>query len=101
VKFMMILSSPNEDLDEEDKDEIDTMKAAAAILAILSSQSKIICGKILTCIKSPMETLIWLVANPIIDLQLRGVTIVSNIIRCDQDFARQIVGSPIFEVSIL
>jgi len=98
IKYMMLLSAPPEDLCDDDKEEIDTMKATSGILAILSGGNRVICGKILSCVKNPMETLLWLIANPMVDLQLRGTTIVSNILEIDKDFAEQIVGSPVFEI---
>lgn len=95
---MMMLCYPDDDLCVEDKDDIETMKAASAILAILSAQSRNVCGKIMTCVKSSMEILIWLVANPMVDLQLRGVTICRNIIKCDKEFAERLVGCQLFEL---
>lgn len=96
---MVLLCSPSDDLGMEDTDEIDTMKAAASVLAVLTSQSRKICGRILTDVKDPLSILMWLVANPMIEFQLRGVTIVLNIIKQDKDLAERIVGSPLFEVS--
>lgn len=98
MKFMMMLCYPDEDLSVEDKDDIETMKAASATLAILSAESRNVCGKILTCIKSPLDILIWLVANPILDLQLRGITICRNIIKADSEMAERVVGSQLFEI---
>ncbi|ODN02889.1 Protein unc-45 B [Orchesella cincta] len=98
VKFMMMLCHPDEELTTEDKDDIETMKAASAILAILTATSRVVCGKILTCIKSPLDILIWLIANPVKDLQVRGVTICRNIIKCDKELAERLVGSPVFEL---
>jgi len=95
---MLLLCSPSEDCGEEDKDEIDTMKAAASVLAILTDVSRKICGRVLTTVQDPYSILMWLVANPMIDFQLRGVTIVYNIIKSDEELAKQIVGSPLFEV---
>ena len=92
----MLLCKPEEDCDP-DEDELEMMKAAAGALAILSSNSRVVCGKILTCSNS-IEILLWLVANPLVDLQLRGVAIVGNIIEQDQELAEQLFGSPIFEV---
>lgn len=98
VKYMMMLCYPDEDLSVEDKDDIETMKAASATLAILTTESRVVCGRILTCIKSPLDILIWLVANPIIDLQLRGITICRNVIKMDPEMAERIVGSQLFEI---
>jgi uncharacterized membrane protein (DUF373 family) len=97
---MLLLCSPSEDLGEDDKDEIDTMKAAASALAILTASSRKICGRVLTTVQDPYSILMWLVANPMIDFQIRGVTIVRNIIKSDQELAHQVVGSPLFEVLI-
>ena len=98
MKFMMMLCYPDEDLSIEDKDDIETMKAASATLAILTAQSRLVCGRILTCTKGSLDTLIWLTANPILDLQLRGVTIVRNIIKCDAEMAERLVGCQLFEL---
>ena len=95
---MLLLSSPPEELGDEDKEEIETMKAAAAVLAIVSDGRRAVCGKILTCVKNSLEILIWLVANPIVDLQIRGVAIVRNILAADKELAEQLVGTPVFEV---
>jgi hypothetical protein len=95
---MVLLCSPSDEMGIDDIDEIDTMKAAASVLAILTSQSRKICGRVLTDVKDPFTILMWLVANPMIEFQLRGVTIVLNIIKQDKDLAEQIVGSPLFEV---
>jgi len=96
---MLLLCSPSEDMGDEDKDEIDTMKAAASVLALLTSQSRKICGRVLTSVKDPFTILMWLVANPIIEFQLRGVTIVKNIVKTDKEMAEMVVGSPLFEVN--
>ncbi|CAG7734226.1 unnamed protein product [Allacma fusca] len=97
VKFLMLLSSHNED-EDPDEDDIETMKAASGTLAILSASSRAVCGKILTSTTNPVDTLLWLVANPMIDLQVRGVTIVANVVAMDKEFAEQVFGTPIFEV---
>jgi len=98
VKFFVLLCSPSDDIDMDNEDEIDTMKAAASTLAILTSCSRKVCGRVLTTVKDPLSTLMWLVANPVTDFQLRGVTIVMNIINQDKELAEQIVGSPLFEL---
>ncbi|XP_021950325.1 protein unc-45 homolog B isoform X2 [Folsomia candida] len=98
VKFMVLLCAPSDDLGMEDTDEIDTMKAAASVLAILTSQSRKVCGRVLSDVKDPFSILMWLVANPMLEFQLRGVTIVLNIIKQDKDLAERIVGSPLFEL---
>jgi hypothetical protein len=95
---MVLLCAPSDDLGMEDTDEIDTMKAAASVLAILSGESRKVCGRILSDVKDPFSILMWLVANPMVEFQLRGVTIVLNIIKQDKDLAERIVGSPLFEV---
>jgi len=65
VKYMLLLSSAPEDLDENDREEIETMMAASSVLAIVSDGNRKICGKILTCVKNSLEILIWLAANPV------------------------------------
>lgn len=97
---MVLLCSPDDDLGDQDTEEILILTAAASILAIVSSSSRKICGRILTCVKSSIDSLIWLMANPILDVQLRGVTIIGNIISIDKEFAERLVGTPVFEVCL-
>jgi hypothetical protein len=100
VKYMVLLCAPSDDLGDEDKEEILIITAASSILAIISEASRIICGKIVTCVKSSIESLLWIVANPILDIQLRGVTIIMNIVCMDKEFAEYLVGTPVFEVRV-
>lgn len=97
----MLLSSEPEDGATEDVDDIETMKAASGTLAIVSTGNRAVCGKILRDAPGAIDILLWLVANPIVDLQIRGVTIVRNILDADKEFAEQLIGTPVFEVKFI
>ncbi|XP_075227604.1 unc-45 myosin chaperone [Lycorma delicatula] len=79
---------------EEDEE---TAKAAAGALAMLTSASKKCCKKILE-ISSWLENFQELLANPNVDMQLRGVVIVLNVIHSGKEEAEKIIATNIFDL---
>lgn len=88
LKYMMMLTG------EED---LDTLMAAAGALAILTSSSKKCCEKIFE-IKSWLEILQALLANPNKDVQFRGVCVVKNIMECSKETAEKVIETNIMEI---
>uniref|UniRef100_A0A1A9X234 Protein unc-45 homolog B n=1 Tax=Glossina brevipalpis TaxID=37001 RepID=A0A1A9X234_9MUSC len=88
VKFMALLC------EEEDEE---TAKACSGALAMLTSVSKKCSAKILE-IKSWLEILHILIANPSPEVQHRGVVVVLNMINAGEDIARKIFDTDIMEL---
>lgn len=88
VKFLALLC------EEEDEE---TAKACAGALAMLTSVSKICCSKILM-VKSWLEILHTLIANPSPDVQHRGVVIILNMINAGEEIARKLFDTDIMEL---
>ncbi|XP_076642335.1 unc-45 myosin chaperone [Halictus rubicundus] len=88
VKYLVILC--------EDED-VDTSLAAAGALAMLTSVSKKSCIKIFDS-KDWLESLRFLLANPNLDLQHRGVVIVSNMIKSTKDVAAKLIETDVMEI---
>ncbi|XP_075145406.1 unc-45 myosin chaperone [Haematobia irritans] len=88
VKFMALLC------EEEDEE---TVKACAGSLAILTSVSKKCVKKILE-VKSWLEILHILIANPSPDVQHRGTVVILNMINAGEDIARQLFETDIMEL---
>ncbi|KAM3963852.1 unc-45 myosin chaperone [Aphomia sociella] len=79
------------------EEDIDTVKAAAGALCILTSVSKICCRKLLD-VQPWLETLRCLLANPDKEIQYRGAYIVNNIIKGDKDIAFKIFETDVMEI---
>ncbi|XP_068086823.1 protein unc-45 homolog B [Anabrus simplex] len=88
VKYITLLCS------EED---VETSKAAAGALAILTSVSKKVCRKVFQP-ANWLDILHQLLANPDKDIQHRGVVIVSNMIHSCKDVAEKLVETDITEI---
>ncbi|KAM7364628.1 unc-45 myosin chaperone [Cochliomyia hominivorax] len=88
VKFMALLC------EEEDED---TAKACAGGLAMLTSVSKKCCKKIFD-IKSWLEILHILIANPSPEVQHRGVVVILNLINAGEEFAKRLFETDIMEL---
>uniref|UniRef100_A0A1B0GD98 UNC-45/Cro1/She4 central domain-containing protein n=1 Tax=Glossina morsitans morsitans TaxID=37546 RepID=A0A1B0GD98_GLOMM len=88
VKFTALLC------EEEDEE---TAKACSGALAMLTSVSKKCCAKILE-IKSWLEILHILIANPSPEVQHRGVVVILNVINAGEDISRKIFDTDIMEL---
>ncbi|XP_034183265.1 unc-45 myosin chaperone isoform X2 [Osmia lignaria lignaria] len=88
VKYLVILC--------EDED-LETSMAAAGALAVLTSCSVKSCIKIFDS-KDWCESLRYLLANPNVDLQHRGVVIVYNMIKSMKDVAARLIETDIMEI---
>ncbi|XP_076278905.1 protein unc-45 homolog B-like [Lasioglossum baleicum] len=88
VKYLVILC--------EDED-VETSLAAAGALAMLTSVSNKCCIKIFDS-KDWLESLRFLLANPNLDLQHRGVVIVSNMIKSTKDVAARLIETDVMEI---
>uniref|UniRef100_A0A1B0FL09 Protein unc-45 homolog B n=1 Tax=Glossina morsitans morsitans TaxID=37546 RepID=A0A1B0FL09_GLOMM len=88
LKFMALLC------EEEDEE---TAKACSGALAMLTSVSKKCCAKILE-IKSWLEILHILIANPSPEVQHRGVVVILNMINAGEDITRKIFDTDIMEL---
>lgn len=88
VKYLVMLC------EEEDPE---TSLAAAGALAMLSSASKIVCGKVFDS-KSWLESLKFMLANPNQDLQHRGAVIVYNLMSSTKEIAQKLVDTDLMEL---
>ncbi|RWS10668.1 Protein unc-45-like protein [Dinothrombium tinctorium] len=88
VKFLVVLC---------EDDDIETAKAAAGALAMLTHVSSKACHKIFDA-KRWFEILLMLVSSKDAEFQHRGVYIVNNLIQNDRTIAEKIVETNIFEV---
>ncbi|XP_071639799.1 protein unc-45 homolog B-like [Temnothorax longispinosus] len=88
VKYLVILC--------EDEDE-ETSIAAAGALAMLASASKKACEKVFDS-KDWLESLRFLLANPNVDIQHRGIVIVLNMMRSTKDVAAKLIETDIMEL---
>lgn len=79
------------------EEDVDTVKAAAGALCILTSVSKICCRKILDCGPWP-EILKCLLANPDKEIQFRGSYMLFNIVKDDKDIAAKIFETDVMEI---
>lgn len=80
-----------------EEDDLETAKAAAGALAMLTSVSTKACAKVFTA-KSWQEILLMLVSCKDQELQHRGMVIARNIMLADKDCAEKIVSTTIFDV---
>lgn len=88
VKYLTILC------EEED---VDTSMAAAGALAIVTSVSKKTCYKIFE-VQRWLDILRFLLANPNMDVQHRGIVIVLNMIKCTKEVASKVIETDIMEI---
>lgn len=88
IKFLCLLC--------QDEDE-ETAIAAAGALAILTSNSKKCSERILT-VSTWLEVLHCLLANPILQVQHRGIVIVYNIINSDKETAEKVIATDVMEI---
>lgn len=88
VKFLALLC------EEEDEE---TAKACAGALAMLSSVSKKCCAKILE-VKSWLDILHVLIANPSPEVQHRGVVVLLNMINAGEEIAMKLLETDIMEL---
>ncbi|XP_059485604.1 protein unc-45 homolog A [Neocloeon triangulifer] len=88
TKFLVLLC-----LDEDEE----TSKAAAGALAILLSASTKCADKVLK-VSSWQESLRFLLANPNLEVQHRGLAIVFSLLASSKENATEIVGSDIFDL---
>lgn len=88
VKFLVILC--------EDEDQ-ETSMAAAGALAMLTSASKKACEKVFDS-KDWAEILRFLLANPNVDVQHRGVVTILNMMRSTKDVAARLIDTDIMEI---
>ncbi|KAJ8954660.1 hypothetical protein NQ314_007060 [Rhamnusium bicolor] len=79
---------------DEDKD---TAMAAAGMLAILTGNSKICCEKVFGS-KNWLDSLHCLLANPVPNMQYRGVCIVYNIISSSKELSEKLIETDIMEI---
>lgn len=79
------------------EEDVDTVKAAAGALCILTSVSKICCRKLLDC-QPWLETLKCLLANPDKEIQFRGSYMLYNIVKDDKDIAAKIFETEVMEI---
>ncbi|CAG0894401.1 unnamed protein product [Darwinula stevensoni] len=91
VKYLLLLSG------EQDEEELETGKAAAGALAILTSVSKKCCQKIFDS-DQWLNILQFLVANPDPDVQHRGVCIVHNMMTKSKSIAEKLIETSIMEL---
>ncbi|XP_053617527.1 protein unc-45 homolog B [Plodia interpunctella] len=79
------------------EEDVDTVKAAAGALCILTSVSKACCRKLLD-VQPWLETLRCLLANPDKEIQYRGSYMLYNIISGDKDIAFKIFETDVMEI---
>lgn len=79
------------------EDDVDTVMAASGALCVLTSFSKICCRKLLD-LQSWVESLRCLLANPISEIQYRGVYMLYNIIKDDKDTAAKVFETDVMEI---
>lgn len=80
-----------------EEDDLDTAKAAAGALAMLTGVSKKACKKIFEA-KRWFEILLMITSSKDADLRHRGVMIVRNMILSDKETAEKVVETLIFQV---
>ena len=80
-----------------EEDDLDTAKAAAGALAMLTSVSKKSCEKVFQP-KRWFEILLMLCSSKDPELRHRGLVIVRNLIFCGKQIAEKVVETAIFEV---
>jgi hypothetical protein len=81
----------------EDED-LETRMACAGTLAIATAYSKKCCDKVLNCSVRSVEILQTLLANPDLNLQHRGASIMNNIVCCSKELAEKVIESPLMEL---
>ncbi|CAG9791359.1 unnamed protein product [Diatraea saccharalis] len=79
------------------EEDIDTVKAAAGALCILTSVSKVCCRKLLD-VGPWVDTLRCLLANPDKEIQYRGAYMLYNIIKDDKDVTAKIIETDVMEI---
>ncbi|CAH0402816.1 unnamed protein product [Chilo suppressalis] len=79
------------------EEDVDTVKAAAGALCILTSVSKVCCRKLLD-VGPWVETLRCLLANPDKEIQYRGAYMLYNIIKDDKDITAKIIETDVMEI---
>ncbi|XP_045454387.1 protein unc-45 homolog B [Melitaea cinxia] len=79
------------------EEDTDTVMAASGALCVLTSFSKICCRKLLD-LQSWVESLRCLLANPISEIQYRGVYMLYNIIKDDKDTAAKVFETDVMEI---
>ncbi|XP_013197487.2 protein unc-45 homolog B [Amyelois transitella] len=79
------------------EEDVDTVKAAAGALCVLTSVSKVCCRKLMD-VQPWLETLRCLLANPDKEIQYRGAYMLYNIIRGDKDIAFKIFETDVMEI---
>jgi len=88
IKFCVLLCG--------DDSDIEVVRAAAGALAMLTSQSEKCCRKVFDSIQWN-ECLLNLLSNPDLDIVLRGVVIVKNMITAGKDIAEKLIETHIME----
>ncbi|VEN62045.1 unnamed protein product [Callosobruchus maculatus] len=79
---------------DEDKD---TAMAAAGLLAIITGSSKKCCEKVFDS-KNWLDCMHCLLANPSLDMQYRGVCVVSNIITASKELTQKLMETDVMEI---
>ncbi|XP_028172945.1 protein unc-45 homolog B [Ostrinia furnacalis] len=79
------------------EEDVDTAKAAAGALCILTSVSKVCCRRLLD-VQPWLETLRCLLANPDKEIQFRGTYMLYNIIKDDKDISAKIFETDVMEI---
>jgi len=79
-----------------DDSDIEVVRAAAGALAMVTSQSETCCRKVFDSIQWS-ECLLNLLSNPDLDIVLRGVVIVKNMITSGKDIAEKLIETQIME----
>jgi len=79
-----------------DDSDIEVVRAAAGALAMLTSQSEKCCRKVFDSIQWN-ECLLNMLSNPDLDIALRGVVIVKNMITAGKDIAEKLIETQIME----
>lgn len=79
------------------EEDVDTVKAAAGALCILTSVSKVCCRKLLD-VGPWVESLRCLLANPDLEIQFRGAYMLYNIFKDDKDTTTKILETDVMEI---
>lgn len=79
------------------EEDVDTVKAAAGALCVLTSVSKVCCRRLLD-LQPWVESLRCLLANPDKEIQYRGTYMLYNIIKDDKDIAAKIFETDVMEI---
>lgn len=79
------------------EEDVDTVKAAAGALCMLTSVSKVCCRRLLD-VQPWVESLRCLLANPDKEIQYRGTYMLYNIINDDTDIAAKIFETDVMEI---